>query len=246
MVACSMHNLEFGGKSKEPDIRWLYDMKDVIYDQEWLSKAQNFELYYMYRDLFLSRADKDRLIDQRLRYDITIIPPNMLGREYIKTAGHYHPAPPGGKATFPEIYEVLEGEALYILQKQDLSDVVAVNAYAGDKVLIPPDYGHISINPSPDSLLTMANIVSTAFQSEYGEYEKYHGAVYYEMGSGKMYKNSHYPVCPPMRHIGAGCGMGTHRICKAPLYNLIGNEDALAFLNFPEKFLTVFSVLLKG
>ena len=32
-----MLDLEFGGKSKEPDIRWLYDMKDVIYDQEWLS-----------------------------------------------------------------------------------------------------------------------------------------------------------------------------------------------------------------
>jgi glucose-6-phosphate isomerase len=121
-----------------------------------------------------------------------------------------------------------------------------IDARAGDLVIIPPEYGHISINPSPDSTLVMANIVSTSFESEYGEYEKYHGAAYYEMCSGSMQKNSNYPVCPPMRYIGPGCGIGTHRIYKAPLYNLIGNEDALSFLNFPEKFLTVFSVLLKG
>jgi hypothetical protein len=29
------------------------------------------------------------------------------------------------------------------------------------------------------------------------------------------------------------------------LYDLVGNEDALLFLNNPEKFLTVFSLLLK-
>ncbi|MHA1531729.1 MAG: hypothetical protein ACTSR6_06995 [Candidatus Heimdallarchaeota archaeon] len=32
--------------------RKLLDMKDVIYDQEWLiSLKENFDLYYMYRDL---------------------------------------------------------------------------------------------------------------------------------------------------------------------------------------------------
>ncbi|MHC1594300.1 MAG: glucose-6-phosphate isomerase family protein, partial [Methanotrichaceae archaeon] len=61
-------------ESRDPDIRWLYDMKDVLYDQKWAASAENAELYYMYRDLYLSRADRDRLRDQGLRYDITIIP----------------------------------------------------------------------------------------------------------------------------------------------------------------------------
>ncbi|HPE52246.1 MAG TPA: glucose-6-phosphate isomerase family protein, partial [Methanothrix soehngenii] len=132
-------DLEFGGKTKEPDIRRLFDMKDVIFDQIWLAGRENFELYYMFRDLFLSRADGDKLRDQNLRYDITIIPPGMMGSEYIKTAGHYHPLAPGSAVTYPELYEVLEGEALYLLQKEDLSDVVAINAAAGDKVLVPPN-----------------------------------------------------------------------------------------------------------
>jgi glucose-6-phosphate isomerase len=126
-----------------------------------------------------------------------------------------------------------------------LDDVVIISARAGDLVVIPPDYGHISINPSPETTLVMANIVSTAFQSEYGEYEKYHGAAYYVMGSGKIQKNSSYASVPPVRYIGATCASGIHHLCKGPLYDLIGNESALSFLNEPEKFLTVFSVLLK-
>ena len=162
----SMMELEFGGRSKKPDIRWLFDMKEVIYDKSWLAKAENIELYYMYRDLYLSNADKDKLIDQNLRYDITIIPPRMLGVEYVKTAGHYHPIPPGGTVSYPELYEVLEGEAIYLLQKQDMSDVAAVYAAAGDKVLVPPNYGHITINRS-NKILKMANLVARDFSSIY-------------------------------------------------------------------------------
>ncbi|MFQ6072954.1 MAG: glucose-6-phosphate isomerase family protein, partial [Methanosarcinales archaeon] len=71
--------LSFGGRTKEPDIRMLYDMSDVIYDQEWLKGAENLELYYMYRDLSLSKKDAQIIKENNLRYDITIIPPRMLG-----------------------------------------------------------------------------------------------------------------------------------------------------------------------
>ncbi len=158
--------LEFGGKGLDGDVRRLIDMREVIFDQSWLAGAEDFELYYMYRDLFLSQSDKENLIGQGLRYDITIIPPNMLGLEFVKTAGHYHPLAPKSEITYPELYEVLEGEALYLLQKKDLSDVVAVYATAGDKVLVPPDYGHITINRS-NKTLKMSNFVARDFSSRY-------------------------------------------------------------------------------
>ena len=44
-------------QEREPDIRRLSDMREVIFDQSWLAAAEDFELYYMYRDLFLSRGD---------------------------------------------------------------------------------------------------------------------------------------------------------------------------------------------
>jgi glucose-6-phosphate isomerase len=226
-----MRELEFGGKSKEPDIRRLYDISDVVYDQDWLATAQNFELYYMYRDLFLSKADRDRLLDQGLRYDITIIPPNMLGIEYIKTAGHYHPMPSGGLVSYPEIYEVLEGEALYLLQKRDLSDVVAVNAFVGDKVIIPPDFGHVTINRS-NKTLKMANLVARDFSSIYEPYREKGGGAYYFTKDGFI-KNQRCPEAAELRRVDApgNSQLGTLGLSKReemyPLLREIGRLDCL-------------------
>ncbi len=106
--------LEFGTKRVKPTIRTLFDMKDVIYDREWLRMANNIELYYMYRELALSKNDTLTMKEHNLRYDITVIPPLMLGCEFVKTAGQYHPKVPGTDMTFSEIYEVLSGEAQYL------------------------------------------------------------------------------------------------------------------------------------
>jgi glucose-6-phosphate isomerase len=233
--------LEFGGKQRAPDIRRLYDMPDVIYDKSWLAGAKNVDLYYMYRDLYLSRSDQEKLLEQGLRYDITIIPPRMLGVEYIKTAGHYHPSVAGGNVTYPEIYEVLEGEALYLLQKQDLSDVVAVSAFAGDKVLIPPDYGHITINRS-NNTLKMANFVARDFSSLYEPYKKLGGGAYFFTKDGWI-KNEKTPEASELRRKDApdssmlrSIGMTKSR----EMYPLLREKDRLDFLVHPDGHPEVF------
>jgi glucose-6-phosphate isomerase len=232
---------EWEGELPQPAVRTIEDMRPVLADP---SCASSGPLYFMYRDLAKSDTDRDWLHHHKLRYDLTVIPPRTICGERVKTKGHYHPKNPA-RIGYPEIYEVIEGQVHYLLQSRKLDDVVMISAYTGDLVIIPPDYGHVSINPSPDTTLTMANIVSTAFESEYGEYEKYRGGAYYEMSDGKLQKNFRYPFLSPVRYIGATCRNETHTLCRGPLYNLIGNEDALSFLNYPEKFLTVFSVLLK-
>jgi len=65
----------------EKEIRYLDDMKIVLYDKAWAKTAPNLEVYYMERGL----EEKNGL-----RYDITTIPPKMLGKEFVKTKGHYH------------------------------------------------------------------------------------------------------------------------------------------------------------
>ena len=77
--------LEFAGKQVEPDIRKLDDMREVVYDQEWLHATDNKDLYYMYRDLSYSKRDHNIIKENHLRYDITVIPPFSLGLEYMKT-----------------------------------------------------------------------------------------------------------------------------------------------------------------
>jgi len=106
----------------------------------------------MFREVSKDEKDARKIKEKGLRYDITIIPPNKLGMEFVKTAGHYHPFLPGSKMTYPELYEVLEGEAHYLLQRREqergterITDVVVVKAKKGDKVIIPPNYGHVTI-----------------------------------------------------------------------------------------------------
>jgi len=119
----------------KPDIRYLNDMRSVLGDKDWAAKAPNLELYYMYRGV----EEKDDL-----RYDITVIPPQMLGQEFVKTKGHQH------HNNLQEIYTVLEGKAIFLMQKQNsgkIEDVFAVQAQSGQSVIIPSGYGHVTINP---------------------------------------------------------------------------------------------------
>ncbi len=240
-----MMELEFGGRSKKPDIRWLFDMREVIYDKSWLANAENIELYYMYRDLYLSNADKARLMDQDLRYDITIIPPRMLGVEYVKTAGHYHPIPPGGTVSYPELYEVLEGEAIYLLQNMDMSDVVAVYAVAGDKVLVPPNYGHVTINRS-NKILKMSNLVARDFSSMYDPYRNRGGGAYFYTTQGFI-KNERCPEAAELRRIEAPDNSQLKKLGMSKgkeIYPLIKEPESLDYLVHPDEHLELFKGLI--
>lgn len=164
-----------------PDVRRLKDIIKVIYDKEWLKTADlESELYYMYRGV----EEKDKI-----RYDITVIPGKMLGKEFNKTKGHFHV----GK--YGEVYTVLEGKAIYLMQKE--GDVYAVKAEKGDVIIIPPFYGHVTINPS-DKELKMANWISTDCQSDYLPYEEKEGAAYYFTKQGWI-KNENYKDIPELR-----------------------------------------------
>ena len=237
-----MNELEFGGKTKEPDVRMLHDMDEVLYDEEWARGTDNLELYYMYRDLFLSRRDGDLFKDQGIRYDITIIPPLMLGCEYVKTAGHYHPKVPGQEITYPEVYEVLEGEATYLLQKEDLSDVVVVMARAGDKVVVPPGYGHITINES-NKKLKMANFVAREFSSIYDPIKERGGGAYFLTEDGFVI-NPRCEDAAPLRMVEVpkvkALGLSRNR----EIYPIGREKGTLDWLVRPQDYMEIFEGFL--
>jgi len=238
---------EFGGVKVKPDIRMLADIREILYDKQWGEKAADVPLYFMYRDLALSEEDRKLITENRLRYDITVIPPRMLGLEYVKTAGHYHPLVPGQKETYPELYQVLEGEAHYLLQKNDGSkivDVVLIKAKKGDSVLIPPGYGHITINPS-NSVLKMADWVCRSFESEYSAYREKKGAAYFEVEGSKLIANKNYESLPearffkPTNYDDFGLRKGKD------IYHLIEGLSVLDYLKNPAKHMNLFNLLFK-
>ena len=178
-------------KNIKPDIRYLKDMKKVIYDKDWLKTApKNMELYYMYREV---KKKND------LRYDITIIPSKMLGQEFVKTKGHRH-------FKYQEIYTVLEGEAIFLIQKakkKNIEQVFAIKAKKGDNVIIPPKSDHVTINPGSKEL-KLLNQISEKSKHDYGFIKKMKGACYFytkepTQGEASWIKNKNYKKIPKLR-----------------------------------------------
>jgi len=174
-------------KNLTPDVRKLNDVKDVLCDQEWIKTASDFNLYFMYRGI----EEKDSL-----RYDITVIPPAMLGKEFVKTKGHYH------LDNWQEVYTVLEGTAIYLMQKRksndQIEDVYFVKAEKGESIIIPKGYGHVTINPTETEELKMANWISKDCKVDYLPYEELKGACYYYTSEGWV-KNENYKSVPELR-----------------------------------------------
>lgn len=236
--------IEIGGRKFRADIRWAFDLKPVLAYPDELK--ENFPAYYMFRDVYYSKSDYERIREYNLRYDITVIPPAKVGKEFIKTYGHYHPIAEDN-LSYTEIYEVLRGEALYVLQKEEKNgvvDVIAVKACEGDKVVIPPNYGHVTVNDSKKELW-MANWVYRNFKSNYEPYRMRRGACYYYTEEGWI-KNPNYGEVPELRFIKPKIPKELGLKKSEEMYKLVKDLRRLEFLYKPSKYKDMFEEILKG
>lgn len=227
----------------QPSIRTYEEIKNVLADKT--SKPASDEIYYMYRNIHL--PEHDVLIDhKRVTYDITVIPPGKIGNEFHKTIGHYHAVKPGTRFAYPEVYEVIHGHALFLLQKIDDSDrvitVIGMEAKAGDKVVYPPNYGHIIVNLGDETLVT-ANWVGADFERLYQPVMDKHGMAYYveedkeEEFGYKFTMNPSYNNHPKVRMLTNKFMHNFSIMDKGPIYTIGVNKPAsLDFLIYPEKY----------
>lgn len=226
-----------------PSIRKFRDMASVLMEPD--KNPSTEDMYYMYRDVHF-KDDEELIRKTGTTYDITVIPPLMIGKEFNKTVGHYHAVKPGTGLAYPEVYEVIHGHALFLLQKMDpefkeVITVLAMEARTGDKVVYPPNYGHAIINLGKEVLVT-ANWVGSEFERMYKQVADMRGMAYYVVSSdiGKGYElipNNFYGSLPEVRLI-TDKFMGQFEIAGSkPLY-AIGTTDpgSLEFLNHPEKY----------
>lgn len=223
-----------------PAVRTFADMKVVLMDPQ--AKSDRAEMYYMYRDVHLPQ-DEELIRKNNVRYDITILPPAMLEQEFNKTVGHYHPKNSSG-VEFPELYEVLYGDALFLIQKDN--DVRAIEAHEGDKIIYPPGYGHVIVNIGSKPLVT-ANWVAGNFQSLYGPISEKHGMAYYVVSDPKGFKfvkNQNYQDISDVKvSLAREPEFGLEKL--VPMY-LTGIKQIsnLEFLNYPEKYQALLSSLI--
>jgi glucose-6-phosphate isomerase len=162
-----------------PQVRYLKEMTQVVYDKDFAKKNPVLELYYVYRGIKK---------ENEIRYDITAIPPQMLGQEFVRTKGNRN------SNNFGELYTVLRGEAVFLVQrsKNDMvEDVYVIKAKRKDYILLPAECSVIIINTSRKELRT-GNWVSEKNENVYKELEKMGGMCYFAIAKKSKVKSPAY------------------------------------------------------
>jgi oxalate decarboxylase/phosphoglucose isomerase-like protein (cupin superfamily) len=133
-----------------------------------------------------------------LSYDLTFISSQPLGWERPKTRGHAHAE--------PELYEVLEGAAAFLIQDLQLGPaaefVVLVEAEQNQCVAIPPFAQHITSNLG-GSMLVVADVIAKGAQHDYAPLTDACGGAYYQRVDGDVIENPSYRRVPPLIRISA-------------------------------------------
>ena len=199
--------------------------------------------YWSFADV---AREQDRETVDRLpvSYDVTVISPRPMGWERPKTHGHVHVRPGARGAGFPEVYQVLEGRAGFLVQ--DLVPgpastlVVLVEARAGETVVIPPLLHHVTISLGEDYLVT-ADAVCRASSDEYGGLSAAHGMAYFIATDGRVRRNPAYRSAPALVRVDA---QAWSEPIGADLYGiLVRAPDRLAWLCYPDAFAARFPAL---
>src|SRR3989338_2427078 len=203
-------------------------------------------IYSVYHEI-ACLADADKIRQSGLRYDLTAIQAGTFEiqpgeNEFLKTAGHYHPSIRG--VDYPEIYEVLEGKGRWIIQRYktdpaSIEEAYLIEAGPGEKICIPPRFGHVTINTEPEHLI-IGNVIGESVGHDYDPFQKLKGACYRLLATRQynmieIERNSHYQQIPdlvklkPKKDWFKGYG--------DPLYSLVAHSpDMLAFLAKPETY----------
>ena len=229
-------------------------MKNLVYDPE--STDDNERCYIFYQNIW--EKNKQSIFEKNnITNGITILLPGTMGYECRKNSGHYHGYSEGHTIPFPEVYEVLCGEAVFLIQEShnfdhpeeelEVESLKAVFLKKGEKVIIPPFCAHCVINVG-EGPMVFGNLASPCPLHYEPIQKKYGFAVYVLKVENQLVfvPNEHYKHVPrveilkPMEY--PELGISFHR----PLYTAYTeNPEKFEFLYEPEKYLTIINNLLE-
>ncbi len=166
--------------------RSLAEMKEVLLDPDAKGPDPVYEVFTDLGDHFWINK--------------TVLTSGRYGKEYPKTFGHYH------NHDVDEVYYVVDGEGVLLLQKRDATEVFLVRAKTGDRVVIHPEYGHSWSNVGGKPLVLFDNWSTPHSPTDYAKIENMAGMAYYlveENGEVKAVADKNYPKMPAPRWLTA-------------------------------------------
>jgi glucose-6-phosphate isomerase len=213
--------------------RTVGELADVLAFPEAAADRTDDVAYWLYRGVHAA-GDDPLLGAHGLRYDLTVTMPGDIGGELIKTAGHIHSLAPDGVG-FPEIYDVIHGQAAFILQFEDPLRVTIALCGPGERILIPPGASHLTVNIGPEPLV-VADLVAIDSLNDYGEFKVRRGAAVHLVEDGDAWTERINPLydVTPIWHVLDGSRIGDFVPGQSPLYtDAIAKIDSYEYLTAP-------------
>lgn len=189
------------------------------------------------------RAQDTGLQELPLRYELTIMGGRPIGSEAAKTFGHIHVRPPGAQFGYPEVVEIVHGEAGFLIQDLRASpagptSTVAwlVRAKAGDWVVLPPELAHVTIDLGAGPLV-FSDVIDRRATGIYSRVGEAAGFAWYVGRDGRPWHNPRYAEVPPLIEVDA---IEWSRPAAGILYQVFQRDpEALSWLSDPAMFPTV-------
>jgi len=235
-IAIKNNKLIYDKPAYKPAVDWTKSFVDGKYAYSDNSKfeVQNSKLpetLYFGARYMEKTKDEETFVSRDFMADMTVINPGKVGDEYVKTVGHYHQNKPGTKVAYPEVYEALTSNIEYLLQsesdKSGKVDVIWVVTEPGDKVVMPPNWGHVSMNVGSKPIIEMdLQKRDNPNGSDYSMFKERVGGAFYRTEEG-LSKNPNYEVS----------SLRIVRPLERPDWGLTRDKSLYdSFVEAPEKF----------
>lgn len=218
------------------------DMQQLLCDP---SGIGGFEpVYDTYRQIS-EKKDAELFSATQYNYDFTVLMPNKEGRECMKTSGHYHGSPGEGGLVYPEVYEVVLGRVLFMLQKNtsdsnEVAELLFAELSEGQSLVIPPDYGHCSVNMG-DGISIFSSLSYDRCPIDYRSVRDRKGMSYYafcKKGEIAFKKNINYKDPPKPKWIAFRDSTRLGISAGSPVYrSFVENPGQFRYLEDPQPYL---------
>lgn len=228
---------------EQSSVKMLSQVTSLLRDDRILKDEVSYRFYMN----IMKKEDEAVFKEHHVTNGITIIMPGTVNGECRKNSGHFHRLCEGHRLPYPEAYEILYGEAMFLLQKAansdineelELEDVRAVVLKQGEKLIVPPCYAHCAVNIG-ESIMAFGNL-AVPCPLNYEPIQKKRGFFTYVMKqNGKLIllPNPAYKSPMDIQMVSAkedpALGMDFH----TPLYTSFVNDPSMfAYLDDPETY----------
>lgn len=218
----------------EVEIRRLDDIKKSLSTE--ISNGPE-KVYGIAMDIY-EEEDIQYLKENNLLFGAVVYAKGKLGDEPIRSQGHRHSVSKCGMST-GELYEIWSGEAIIYMQEYGTDNpglCYAINAKAGDKVIVPPNWIHATVSANQNEQLAFGAWCVRDYGFDYEEVRAHHGIAYYpvykndilEWENNENYLSSELIIKSPRVYDEFG-------ITDLPIYEQFKNDnDKFLFISQPQ------------